>query len=270
METEKTTYTRREFNQLFAMLIALFTGAGTAARAGIDNTLPVAAKKRKRGKLITPEEAAGAALSIDFPADEGWSVIHRLNHDDWKRLIVDADNVSPKIARQLAAAKAAPYGTPVLCRVFGDPIAVLDKCRYFQPGEPDDREYPDKEEHDFDERFSNWRLEWFGDDIRRIAPDNTSWMQHRLAHGPEFSGREIAFHEHWQYENANDRYGINYGCGAAQDLMLSIYKYEKPENFEPWLTNRERKILATFVQWLGTNCGQSFLHEVKRKGGILI
>lgn len=31
--------------------------------------------------------------------------------------------------------------------------------------------------------------------------------------------------------------------------------------------NNDPKILATFVQWLGTNCGLSFLYEVTRKAG---
>lgn len=268
MSAEKETYTRREFSQLMCMFMALF-GAAATGRAGIDEPRKISGKKKRQQKTASADEVNGCKLAIDFPADEGWYVIHRLSHDDWKRIDVDPENVSPKIASQLAAAKAAPYGTPVACRVFGDTVAVLDKCRYFAPGEPDDREYPDREESD-DDRFAHWRLEWFGDGIRRVAPDNTSWMQHRLAHGPEFSCREIAFHDQWQHDNASDRYGMNYGCGSAQDLMLSIYKYEKPENFEPWLTNRERKILATFVQWLGTNCGQSFLSEVKRRGGLAL
>ena len=256
MNDDKVTFTRREFSQLFAMMLAMFTGV-PSARAGIDAVDKKRGKSKPLKNLISTADAAIATLAIDFPADEGWYVIHHLSHDDWKRIDVDPDNVSPKIAKQLAAAKAAPYGTPVACRVFGDTVAVLDKCRYFAPGEPDGRE---------ESGFAHWRLEWFGDGIRRVAPDNTSWMQHRLAHGPEFSGSEIAFHDQWLYDNADDRYGMNYGCGSAQDLMLSIYKYEKPENFEPWLTNRERKILATFVQWLGTNCGQSFLRQVKARG----
>jgi hypothetical protein len=31
------------------------------------------------------------------------------------------------------------------------------------------------------------------------------------------------------------------------------------------LTQRDAMVAATVVQWLGTNCGQSFLHEVRRE-----
>lgn len=269
---EKTTYTRREFNTFFALLLTLFTAAAPpAVRAGIDQAAPLAGRKRRKlpRKMISPEEAAGCSLMIDFPAEEGWEVIHRLSHDDWKRVEIDPEEISPRLRKQLEAAKAAEYGTPVAARVFGDNVAVLKEARYFAPGEPDDRTCHYENGEDDTTIWDNWRIEWFGDGIRRVAPDNTSWMTHRLnLKEPGWSTREDAFHEHWLHENSDDRYGINYGTGCAQDLMLSIYKYEKPEGFEPWLTNRERKILATFVQWLGTNCGQGFLHEVKRKGGM--
>lgn len=259
MDTQKDTYTRREFNQLAMMFVALFTGA-SQARGGIDAPQKNRRKKRKSTgrEMMSTDEAGQIQLAIDFPTEEGWYIVNPLRDDDFKRVNIESDTISPRQHRQLKAAKAAPYGTPIVARVLGDRVAVLDKATYFEPGEPDDRE-----EGEFDE----WRIEYCGDGIRRVAPDNNSWWQARLKHGPEFSSREIAFAEYWLKENNEDlRYAINSGCGLAQDLMLSTYQHEKPEGFEPWLSNRERKILATFVQWLGTNCGQGFLHEVGRRG----
>ena len=265
--TEKTAgdaLSRRQFSQMFLMLVALFGMTNSAP--GIDRVVSIPPRKprRARGGAATATDVAAVQLGIDFPVENAWQVSCRLGGEDYSSLELDPDDVTPRMHRQLLAAKAAPWGTPVVARVAGDAIAILCRARYFAPGEPDDR---DRDETD----LSAWRLEWFGDGIKRVAMDNTSWWPKRLAADPEWSKRERAFVEAWLKENDADRSrGINSGCGLAQDLMLSTHRYEQPENFQPWLSNRERKILATFVQWLGTNCGQSFLSEVHRKGGIVL
>lgn len=62
--------------------------------------------------------------------------------------------------------------------------------------------------------------------------------------------------------------GLNYGEGILQDLMLGCYRYEHPTDFDPWLSDRERKIVAMVIQWLGTNIGRSFLCEASEAMGV--
>lgn len=90
----------------------------------------------------------------------------------------------------------------------------------------------------------------------RGKKDNTGYWPDRVA----FNEIERAMAEQWSVEN-EERPGLNYGHGILQDLMLSTHWNEKPEGFDPWLSDRERKIVAMVIQWLGTNVGRSFLHE---------
>jgi hypothetical protein len=75
---------------------------------------------------------------------------------------------------------------------------------------------------------------------------------------------EKSFSEVWKRKNKPCA-GVNYGHGMLQDIMLGIVVYQKPKDFDPWMTPRERKICATLIQWLGTNCGRSFLYEVQNE-----
>lgn len=84
---------------------------------------------------------------------------------------------------------------------------------------------------------------------------------------PKWNVWEQAFAAVWIKQNEPNR-GTNFGHGLLQDLMIGTHKYEfhyDDEKFDPWLTDRERKICATLIQWLGTNCGRGFLHEVQRE-----
>lgn len=72
---------------------------------------------------------------------------------------------------------------------------------------------------------------------------------------------EKALADEWARENET-----RYNYGILQLLMLQAAPKEGPE-FDPWLTERERKIVAMVVQWLGTNCGRSFLYEASRRAG---
>jgi hypothetical protein len=102
-----------------------------------------------------------------------------------------------------------------------------------------------------------------------VPKDNTSYWPDRIlpidGH-PEWNVWEQAFAAIWEREN-KEQPGINYGMGLLQDLMIGTHKYEFrwEGDFDPWLSDRERKICATLIQWLGTNCGRSFLHEVQRE-----
>ena len=246
MNPEKVTYTRREFNMLAMMFVSLFTATATGK-----------AKTKKKPAVAAPQEIEGCKLFIDLPPDEAWGMGRYLSEDEWNDLRINPLDVSPRLQAQLEAAKAAEYGTPVLLRVLGDPRWVLLKATYYRPGDPERwvEEHPD----------DAWRIEYFGDGFKTIDPDNTGWWPHRLKpikDHPDWNAWERAFAAEWEKHNTEI---WNSSGGILQGLMFSTYEHEKPPAFEPWLTNRERKICATLIQWLGTNCGRGFLHAVHRR-----
>lgn len=86
---------------------------------------------------------------------------------------------------------------------------------------------------------------------------------------------ERVFSEHWASEQRPDRH---HGMGLLQFLMVRQRAGRRRpgpgwsgwERVPFWLTPRERVIVATAVQWLGTNCGMGFLHGVFRECGLAI
>jgi len=89
------------------------------------------------------------------------------------------------------------------------------------------------------------------DNLRRfkISNKNIGYDVNRLNYNRV--DLENAFHTKWLEENL-PRAGLNSGGGILQDLMTH-HKIE--------VTDRERKIVASVVQWFGTNCGSCFLEE---------
>lgn len=80
--------------------------------------------------------------------------------------------------------------------------------------------------------------------------------------------REEAFARLWEHENRPQK-GINFGCGILQDLM-----FEPGHAFTLYsakcrhiIRNRDAAIVATVVQWLGTNVGFGFLEHALRMMG---
>jgi hypothetical protein len=79
---------------------------------------------------------------------------------------------------------------------------------------------------------------------------------------------EKAFADLWEEMNGEDRGHINSGQGVLQDLFMSNrngFHY-----VQHMVSDSERYVAATVVQWLGTNCGFSFLIEALRKCGYRI
>lgn len=74
---------------------------------------------------------------------------------------------------------------------------------------------------------------------------------------------EKAFAEHWEDEN-EVRPWLNQGHGLLQNLFF------KGSRCCHVVNAAERYVAATVIQWLGTNCGFSFLQEVLRKCGYYI
>jgi hypothetical protein len=120
-----------------------------------------------------------------------------------------------------------------------------------------------------------------GVDWTRAVKDNTSVGQINL---------EKIFMEEWNKENS-DKVWINNGFGMAQLLMIISEEAAKhfdgpnqdghqyhlfnsfmngPEICVYELTEREQRIIATIVQWLGTNVGFGFVCRCLRKAGYTI
>ncbi len=96
---------------------------------------------------------------------------------------------------------------------------------------------------------------------------------------------EKMFQELWNEENSSERHR---GLGIAQSLFIVSKKsagmFDGPDRddslgYDLWsgdsicvydLTEREYRILATIIQWLGTNVGFGFLHEALRRSGYYI
>jgi len=80
--------------------------------------------------------------------------------------------------------------------------------------------------------------------------------------------REKAFADAWEGENRSN-YGMNFGYGVLQDLFM-----QRRDLYPPYathvLSNRERMIAATAVQWLGTNCGWCWLGMVLDECGYTL
>jgi hypothetical protein len=78
--------------------------------------------------------------------------------------------------------------------------------------------------------------------------------------------REKVFADQWEQANIPEP-SINYGHGIAQDLFMDgpVIGSIQTARLSPYaiykLTRRERVIIATIVQWLGSNCGWSFLSK---------
>jgi hypothetical protein len=107
-----------------------------------------------------------------------------------------------------------------------------------------------------------YELHFCGDHFKRTPPDNRSFSQGRLGI-PDYTGyQEQALHNLWQDRNKEqDQWTGDGWSGILQTLFNGRKEFE-----DKYLTNRERRIVATIVQWFGTNCGRAFLNEAEQLG----
>jgi hypothetical protein len=125
------------------------------------------------------------------------------------------------------------------------------------------------------EGWEGWRdgndchLEW-----KPIAR-HMSYEAHRLVGDDDFTRRwERAFAWAWMRQNHPAmNHAISGGHGILADLIgfdMGAEPFMGHRHFHPvrWpITRRETRAAATVVQWMGTNCGRGFLHEVLRLVG---
>jgi len=79
--------------------------------------------------------------------------------------------------------------------------------------------------------------------------------------------REQAFFEQWMKENIPLR-GINFGNGILQDIFCERdITNQSKIHYKEIINERDRMIVATVIQWLGTNCGMSFLRQALSRFG---
>jgi hypothetical protein len=85
------------------------------------------------------------------------------------------------------------------------------------------------------------------------------------------SEKQRAFAEQWQEENAPIS-GINNGHGILQDLFIRRKTEQGHQFYEvvEEINNRDRMIVATVIQWLGSNIGMGFLMSALAKFGAKI
>lgn len=124
--------------------------------------------------------------------------------------------------------------------------------------------------------FLSSQLEVFADDeqldaiedivLRKYAHSRHVGIRHeRCEHDP----REKAFYEQWMKENEPIR-AINSGHGILQDLFIEKDGVHQNGRFVEVIGERDSVIVATVIQWLGSNCGMSFLREALKKAGYKI
>ncbi len=103
----------------------------------------------------------------------------------------------------------------------------------------------------------------------QVDSEHTGFRVDRIEH----NDREKSFHDHWKKENLIQP-GLNFGNGTLQGLFCSIPKGTYSPAFhhgiEVEITKRDRMIVATVIQWLGSNCGWCFLEETLKDCGYKI
>jgi hypothetical protein len=109
--------------------------------------------------------------------------------------------------------------------------------------------------------------------MKGLGKVNKGFRHERVNHINPLStsdiNREMVFYKHWVKENEY-RSGTNYGQGILQDLF---FEGTHPMNTPIKMLKIKpihRFIVATIIQWLGTNVGFSFILECLRDCGYSV
>lgn len=99
------------------------------------------------------------------------------------------------------------------------------------------------------------------------AKDNTGYSTHRISEDVPLDWKliEKGLSEEWSHWNDPKRNG---GHGILQDLMIQNSRIAGiGDDYNPWVSDRERKIVGEVIQWLGTNVGRGFLFAASQRMG---
>lgn len=104
-------------------------------------------------------------------------------------------------------------------------------------------------------------------DIDKLGLQDKGFCHERVK--CEHGNIEKAFYEHWKKENKAVG-GINGGNGILQALMVEPNTGFCLPYVIAKVTKRDRFMVATVMQWLGTNVGFNFLRETLSDCGYKI
>ena len=84
---------------------------------------------------------------------------------------------------------------------------------------------------------------------------NKGFSQYRFSTNPD----EQLFAEEWEEHNTSHEGKVD-GSGILDYLLA-----ENPNDPRGEVTDRDRRVAATVIQWLGSQCGKCFLRDVQEK-----
>ncbi|MDH6308090.1 hypothetical protein M2451_002609 [Dysgonomonas sp. PFB1-18] len=106
--------------------------------------------------------------------------------------------------------------------------------------------------------------------IKNKGHKNIGYMHQRMKYDCEQSRREKALARAWRKDNLCNSWK-NSGFGVLQDLFINTEHRDRTYHFPiSIISKRDRVIAATVIQWLGSNCGFSWLCDVMKRCGYKI
>ena len=109
--------------------------------------------------------------------------------------------------------------------------------------------------------------------INTLGKANKGFRYERVNHKNPFDANDInkekVFISRWQKENKK-RPAINFGQGILQDLFIENNEQFNAPKMILKIKPVHRYIVATVIQWLGTNCGFAFLIECLNECGYTL
>lgn len=109
--------------------------------------------------------------------------------------------------------------------------------------------------------------------VKSNGKKDIGYMHHRIRYDSQPISMERLYAREWRKE-CKKKAWLNNGHGLLQDLFIFDNTFQKGvfgrKEYIHKLTKMERVIVATVIQWLGTNCGRCFIEKVLNKAGYKI
>lgn len=113
------------------------------------------------------------------------------------------------------------------------------------------------------------------EEIKKMGRQNKGFRYDRVNYKsplfPDDVNREYVFYKHWRKQNKPVK-GINQGFGILQDLFFDSTGNGvlSGNRMIEKINHRDRWIVATVIQWLGTNVGFAFLQDCLKDCGYTL